>query len=262
MDRHEHSGRCSPCRLWVGTGTPEDPRRVCNLPADHEVHATTAPAPSYPGVSTPTGPTPGPETPPCEKPACAQINAWYVQAETRARAAEAEIARIAAGSEPVAEPNVEPTPGQAWTRLLALDVDKRLTALGRMQASARDGADCFLRNHNARLEELATARRESEETVERWRARAVKAEAEIARWETDFPCTGCNYDDGPVETCPRHGREYAYWVDGCTELSARCEAQRERIDRVRALCDELHDTDEIVTEAYDRLRAAIEGDRQ
>lgn len=32
--------------------------------------------------------------------------------------------------------------------------------------------------------------------------------------------------------------------------------------RVRALCEELHDTDEIVTEAYDRLRAAIEGDNQ
>ncbi|MGQ0847488.1 MAG: hypothetical protein ACT4QF_25500 [Sporichthyaceae bacterium] len=37
------------------------------------------------------------------------------------------------------------------------------------------------------------------------------------------------------------------------------EAQAAALARVRALCEELHDTDEIVTEAYDRLRAALDG---
>lgn len=27
--------------------------------------------------------------------------------------------------------------------------------------------------------------------------------------------------DGPSEDCPQHGREYSYWVEGCTTLNER-----------------------------------------
>lgn len=48
------------------------------------------------------------------------------------------------------------------------------------------------------------------------------------------PCVGCTYGDGPQEDCPRHGREYAYWVEGCEMLAAR-------IEKVRAVEETLGD---------------------
>lgn len=102
-------------------------------------------------------------------------------------------------------------PGLGWLRLMGL---------WREQAKQMEGERETYRNAQISVE-----------------AELNRVRAEIAQWEAIFPCSGCNpYDgDGPREECPRHGREYAYWVDGCTELSARCEDQREQLDRVRAL---------------------------
>lgn len=55
--------------------------------------------------------------------------------------------------------------------------------------------------------------------------------AELARVTPE--CGGCLHQGGPLEECPLHGREYAYWVDGCTELS-------EQVGRLRAELAEEH----------------------
>lgn len=70
-------------------------------------------------------------------------------------------------------------------------------------------------------------------------------------------CEFCGHDE------PKDLVRFWHWRcrDESKCLDRRLDAIRAAaLARVRALCEELHDTDEIVTEAYDRLRAAIEGD--
>lgn len=77
----------------------------------------------------------------------------------------------------------------------------------------------------------------SEGRARYWRERAERAEAD--------------FDEVKAEH-----RDHLRMCDG---RLGRLKQANAALARVRALCDELHDTDEIVTEAYDRLRAAIEG---
>lgn len=54
--------------------------------------------------------------------------------------------------------------------------------------------------------------------------------------ERDGECI-CNTGpdtDGPDEVCPWHGREYRYWVDGCTSLAAELEKHRAFVAAVAA----------------------------
>lgn len=80
------------------------------------------------------------------------------------------------------------------------------------------------------------------------RLREWKANAEITLREDKRvmdrdaarnPCIGCNYGDGPQEDCPRHGREYAYWVEGVEVVAAQRDTAEDRIRRALIVLDEL-----------------------
>jgi hypothetical protein len=76
----------------------------------------------------------------------------------------------------------------------------------------------------------------------RWAARFGAEQSRAERAEADFD-----------EVKAEH-RDHLRMCDGRLDRLKQANAA---LDRVRALCEELHDTDEIVTEAYDRLRAAL-----
>lgn len=84
----------------------------------------------------------------------------------RAHQAEAEVARLRAGEEPVTDPAVC-TPGQwiwQWNRAAP---EERLKVAARIQDAMDRSAACFVGDHDARLEaqrdEIARLRREVEE---------------------------------------------------------------------------------------------------
>jgi hypothetical protein len=103
-----------------------------------------------------------------------------------------------------------------------------------------DALEQSWRDRDAERREYATAWAQECALVNEMRERAERAEAEVERQKS------------------LRERDY---IDSYDLVEDRQKAEA-ALARVRALCEELHDTDEIVTEAYDRLRAAIEGDNQ
>ena len=86
-----------------------------------------------------------------------------------------------------------------------------------------------------------TSRRD-EDTVSAVGADILAAQLDGLGMLTD-PCVCAayvEYPDGPAEECPRHGRPYEYWVDGCTVMS-------QRLSRIR----DLHQPVEVIKQDAD-----------
>ncbi|MGW0821805.1 hypothetical protein [Streptomyces sp. NPDC002845] len=77
--------------------------------------------------------------------------------EDRTAEAEAELARLRAGEEPVTDPYIEHTPGQwlyTWNRLTP---EQRLEHAARIMRDCVDASQCFMENHRRRLSEESKA---------------------------------------------------------------------------------------------------------
>lgn len=80
-------------------------------------------------------------------------------------------------------------------------------------------------------EAIWTRSRQDEGTISVMGADIIAAHLDDRGMITD-PCVCAayvDYPDGPAEECPRHGRPYEYWVEGCTALSQKL-AQADKPD--------------------------------
>lgn len=92
--------------------------------------------------------------------------------ETALGQAEAALARLHEGEEPYTEPAVELTNGQWLYAFNRFDPARRLQVIGDMRREVQRGSNCFLMDHESRLDD-----------DRRTRAALVRVREELARWK-------------------------------------------------------------------------------